>query len=297
MVSPQPTPTENSTPPSLIGPLEIRFPDKPLRVEGQIPPIGGTPIEFKPIELRLPKEAVNVAVGGIPQLIKIDWEIKAVPLNVRWPDEPVKVSFTFDKALTSVLEEELGKRLGGLQNDLQENLKKQLRQSDRRIVAEVKGAVEQNTLSPQQQRERASARRIFLYILFSGFFGGFCGGVWRYLRRKSGAGERISGARADNRVRGPFKEELRQFVSSFLAAYPEWGRGMIFGIFAALMFPAASRFLPKQLDLRGAADDPYTLVQLCSACFIVAMVGELVVEWILDKVSQLLEERRFRSGN
>ena len=303
-VSPTVTPTTSGAGPLAVGPIEVRV--QPIEVQSQKGDLhvvtSGIPdkitlgweVKSVPLDLHWPKEDLHVAVGGIPQPLKIECDIKPVPLNVHWPEESAKITLAVDNSTLRILQGEVEKRVTDLQKNLREELTNQLRDSNQRISSAVRKEINGKILPPEKQQAKAGAIRLFVYVLLSGLFGGFCGGVWRFLRKKS-ASDRFAGSVGRSLSTDELLEKAQQLVLSFLEAYPEWGRGVLFGVFAALMFPAMSTLLGKP-DLRAAADDPYTLVRLCSCCFVVAMIGEIFVEWSLDKISRWLEDRRFRKN-
>jgi hypothetical protein len=303
-VPPTATPTASGAGPLTSGPIEVHV--QPIEVQ---PPKGdlhlattGIPekitldwqLKSVPLDLHWPKEDLRVAFGGIPQPLKIEWDIKPVPLNVHWPEESAKITFAVDNSTIRILQDEVEKRVTDLQKNLREELTNQLRDSNKRISGAVRKEINGKRLPPEKQQAKAGAIRIFLYIVLSGLFGGFCGGVWRFLRKKS-ASDRYIGSVGQSSSTDELLKNAQQLLLSFLEAFPEWGRGVLFGVFAALMFPAMSTLLGRP-DLRAAAEDPYTLVRLCSCCFVLAMIGEIFVEWSLDEISRKLEDRRSRKN-
>jgi hypothetical protein len=63
------------------------------------------------------------------------------------------------------------------------------------------------------------------------------------------------------------------------------------GMLAALMIPGILLVIPGQ-HLARAAEDPFTMLSLWSVCFIAALVGLPVIEFILAEVRYRMEERR-----
>jgi hypothetical protein len=100
-ISPSPTPTPTiGSPPFTIGPIELRAPREPVQLEAQIKSIEVKPFEIKPVQVQLPKEELHVTASGIPEKITLAWEVKSVPLDVHWPKDPLNVSIDLKNAPT-----------------------------------------------------------------------------------------------------------------------------------------------------------------------------------------------------
>jgi len=61
------------------------------------------------------------------------------------------------------------------------------------------------------------------------------------------------------------------------------------GIVAALMVPGALLVFPNS-PLEKAAENPFTLLSLCSVCLIIAMVGLPAIKFILMKLRNWMQE-------
>jgi hypothetical protein len=304
----------------VVSPLDLHFPEKPLQIEAKIAPIQATPIEVKPIELRLPKEELHVAVGGIPQSIKIDADTKGVPLNVRWPETPLNITVNLASKPNDKVSD--GKECkctpvptsSPRANPYSEkNEPRQGIDDDHTAKGKVGGDTWWATLW----------HPILIIALFAffGAVGGIASTTVDFLKhrkqlkqslRELGAGiEAIQNEikkqvaldtnypaweqeiqkrlAADTNYQDKQRQdtELNARLQQFRWKYnASWASSLFLGMVAGLFVPIGILFIPG-FALRTMSTDPFELASLYSLSFALGMIGEPFIEFVLNKLRSL----------
>lgn len=229
-ISPSSTSTPNgASAPFITGSIELRVPKEPVRVEAQIKPTEVKPFEIKPMEVRFAKEPI---------------QFSAVPIEMKWPQEPLKVSVDINgggekqtKAVRScncnrppedvrpktVDVNEWQKRIDELNRKIDADLAAAMKELEERRNAnrisqeafeEEKEKLEQELEAKRKEapeklrkREMASERRsTFGIILLAGLLGGLATHMLDYLRTTKPFKEDLKRLRAGNRQNSKAKD-------------------------------------------------------------------------------------------
>ena len=295
-----------------IKPVELHLPDKPVQVEAQIKSADLKPFEIKPVEIQFPKEPI---------------QFSAVPMEMRWPSQPLKVSVDLNNTRTKD--------------------ERALRECDcKQSTDNGKGPSGSSPVSPTPKGSSSSTNSsvgaILCWILllliepiFAGAVGGFAIAVVQSIsRRREGFAQlrKIQAAYDEERLRERpsgdsteverFEQEQKRRLSEYekqkhelsktlFKKYRDWYPekvyteadmtfgdlipprserfpAMLLGVIAAMMLPGLLLFLPEG-NLKVTIEDPFSIVRLWSLCLIAAMLGEPFIAFVLQKAREAMK--------
>jgi hypothetical protein len=203
-----PRPTGDGASPAPVVTEPVKLPAKEaIQVQAQIQPVEVKPLGIQPVQVQLPKEDLHLTASGIPDKIKVEWEVKPVPLDLRWPKDALKISIDLTGALSKLKESEWKTRLDEQNNECKKQIDeltkrlenervRQLTQQRESYREEIARQVKLGNLPLDQSREImqkldlpvtkpwAHPLLILLYIFFSGLLGGFSISVVDFLRQQ-----------------------------------------------------------------------------------------------------------------
>lgn len=293
-----------------------------MQIDAQIKPVETKPFEIKPVQVQFPKDVLRVIASGIPDKIKIEWEASPIPLTLRWPDNPLKV--TVDLKNIDVAR-------SGNSDPCDCNDSQHHERTPAPLPSPRESSHNTDRGNAKEPIQAAVSTWVTVLLLLepflAGIFGGFSIGILESVEKRRKMLEELKRIRvaqnitvdAPNATAGGDEESKRQekvllndlfgseadervkqnteFKIFFRDLAPELSYSVpaiLIGIIAAWIVPGLLILFPGG-SANVSPSDPFSLLRLWSLCLMAAMVGEPFIRFALKQVPVLSEKSQATS--